>query len=1089
MVMDGVPWQRRICLSLAFISSLLVGNSIQHGVQAHNSTNVNDGISQWVVGEGGTTSVEANTHGDSVMHDALVGTDMPLGTSLQHMSIADHAGDIKGNSEEGSEVSPAYSSKETEDDTTNLAAISDNVAELVSLCCFIILSACFLQFVISKINDKIPISIVCFIYGMVTYGISIFFEGQGRQDPLSRSIHMIRHMDSSVLYYIALPTLLYEATQDVNWYTFCNFIVGGISLAIVGVLLQVIFLGVLFHYVLNISSNGYVTVSFLLASILSSTDPVAVLSVLGAVNAPQKLSSIFHCESLINDGSSVLLFQFFYLSLLGQSQSWMYYVSLFIKLLLLGPLLGLLVGIVVTVWISLFRKHYITQCVGVITTGHLVYFLAEYTMNLSGPLAIVCYGVFIKAYGLIAFDREALEKHDHFVEGICLIANSAVFVISGALTVGMLRVHIQADDVWMHVGKLLLTYLLTNLARAFMIVVFSPLLSYIGYGINYKEMILLIWGGLRGAIVLVLGLRLESDPNIPDKLSDLLAFYSSGNVMIILLLQGLTFEVLYRLLNPYPMKPFRRVYLVKVMNMIDCQFNHHIGWMKDHWLFKNTDAVIQGHQLVPKMATIRWNATGNIEFDIPHVDHNLDRCAQPPSNCDIESAEIDHRGRCATVYSRSSIPSDEDDAQQESPMRDLEDHENSEDAGYRRDRSDEGSTANMPLLTYGILKNSGPTDDLGYNPTMYLRLLEHAFTEDVALSHASTLSQTMDLAQLAANPQLNESARFSVTQPSQRFDTDATINVESLYKRPVHTRFLSMSVVPRMQSDDRLFENSDVHGLDNFVTHPVGPHPRRVLRKEREGELYIMIFNSFSDIYNKLYQSGLIDGGSLLLLQNALDVASDFALKKLKKRSIAAWAGALNEVMPDNSSGYNLDSVEDMGGFEFEWFVLHSTVEKRMRRIDRCFGNQFLNYSQHNDVQSVLELLVAYIDVHQHLLKSGGRNLELLLEEKLLSSYKRPITQAKLYIASLKNRWPQHVRHGLVTMTTCMMLRIKRDIVNEQSTHGLLLEEDRRKVVELLEEQLFRVATKHNRINVFKRFFTSLFHEITCHVTHRISLV
>ncbi|GBE60783.1 Na+ H+ exchanger [Babesia ovata] len=729
-------------------------------------------------------------------------------------------------------------------------------------------------------------------------------------------------------------------------------------------------------------------------------------------------------------------------------------------------------------------------------------------MNLSGPLSLVCYGLFIKVYGVMAFDRGALEKHHHLVEGLCLMANSAVFLISGALTVGMLRSQLSRPEVLLLLGKLFGMYLLLNLARALMIVLFSPLLSYIGYGLNWKEAILVILGGLRGALVLVLGLRLESDNHTPQDVSDLLAFYLGGNVMLILLIQGLTFELVYRWLSPYPMKPFRRVYLVKVMNLIDYEFNLEVDWLRNHWLFKNTDAVERARTLVPLMSTIRWNATGNLEFDVPDIDKAFDDYTQPDpielhvyqENMHFEAMTTLHS--CKSLRSCSAEESGDsetgDKARKPSPRRsEAESGDKTSDdscdclrapeepptpADSCSEEPEGPTSTDRPLLAYTILKNKVANDNAAYDPKRYLRLLEHAMTDDLGevpemrrmssdlLSVPRPSMNPVGVASYGSYDGMNSHAW------AQRSDTDATINLDNLYQRPVHKRFMMSTFVPRMGSDDRIFENCERESEDGDK-----PGTRRVLRKEREGELYIMIFNAFSDMYNKLYQSELIDGGSLLLLQNALDKSRDFALKKMKKRAIAPWQAALaSDPGPDAGRHEPPEGVESMDGFEFEWFILHSMVDKRMSRMDSCLGWHLLNFSQHNVVQSVLELLVAYIDVHQHLLDRGGRNMELLLEGKLINSFRSQLGHAKLYIATLRSRFPQDFSHGLVTMAACMMLRIKLDVANEQSTQGLLLEEDRCRVVEVLEEQLFNVATTNNRINVFKRLFRRAFHAVTC---------
>ncbi len=57
----------------------------------------------------------------------------------------------------------------------------------------------------------------------------------------------------------------------------------------------------------NISFSGLLVIS----SILGSTDPIAVSSLLKEAGTPHKLNMILEGESLLNDGISVVLFQTF----------------------------------------------------------------------------------------------------------------------------------------------------------------------------------------------------------------------------------------------------------------------------------------------------------------------------------------------------------------------------------------------------------------------------------------------------------------------------------------------------------------------------------------------------------------------------------------------------------------------------------------------------------------------------------------------------------------------------------------------------------------------------------------------------------
>ncbi|ANQ09563.1 Sodium/hydrogen exchanger [Plasmodium coatneyi] len=552
---------------------------------------------------------------------------------------------------------------EDDENRNQLPSASNEVSEGMVFFCFIFISATMLQFILSKVDKlNIPVSVIWFLYGMCTYVIAKNFN-MFEENALHKSIINARNIDSSVLYFVLLPILLYEATQDINYYAFKNFLYGGIGLAVIGVALQVGILGILFYYsFMYRQEQSPLSSSFLLASILSSTDPVAVLSILSVVDAPSKISSMFHVESLINDGSSVLLFQFFFYLTIGYKANASQYVILFVKLLFLSPVFGIGMAMLTFAWINLYRKYYYNQCLATITMCYLCYFVSEYYFNLSGPLAIVCYGLFINAYGHIALDEVAQRKHKEIVELLALMGNSSIFIISGIVSFGMME-NVFKDNLYFFM-YIVLTYIYLVLARTIMILIFTPFLSRIGYPINWKEILLLIWGGLRGGIVLVLGLRIEAENKINDKLTKELAYYISGSVLLILTIQGLTFECLYKMLNIYPPNPFRIVYLEKVLKMIDYNFYIRKKNLKNYWLFKGTNILHFSSKIVPELYWRKMNKYGEFDLRLP----DIYACLQDISSCDISIWERAYDSQTViesfddvSSYGKGSFPIKNDD--------------------------------------------------------------------------------------------------------------------------------------------------------------------------------------------------------------------------------------------------------------------------------------------------------------------------------------------------------------------------------------------------------------------------------------------
>ena len=95
-------------------------------------------------------------------------------------------------------------------------------------------------------------------------------------------------------------------------------------------------------------------ICLLLGSILSATDPVAVVAVLKTLGAPKKLASLVEGESLLNDGSAFVLFLIFKTGAKGIDQSVGDIISTFAQLSLGGPAFGLLCA-----WVAYILLHFV----------------------------------------------------------------------------------------------------------------------------------------------------------------------------------------------------------------------------------------------------------------------------------------------------------------------------------------------------------------------------------------------------------------------------------------------------------------------------------------------------------------------------------------------------------------------------------------------------------------------------------------------------------------------------------------------------------------------------------------------------------
>lgn len=145
----------------------------------------------------------------------------------------------------------------------------------------------------------------CFTY---SYMIEALHHGVPSSEwvgKLSTSTEMWLDMDPHLILYAWLPALLYGDAIKLNMRVFQKCWKGCLLLASCGVLLGTTLTALV---AVNLLPFGFsFNEGMALGSILSATDPVAVVSILSALGASAKLNMLICGESLLNDGVAVVI--------------------------------------------------------------------------------------------------------------------------------------------------------------------------------------------------------------------------------------------------------------------------------------------------------------------------------------------------------------------------------------------------------------------------------------------------------------------------------------------------------------------------------------------------------------------------------------------------------------------------------------------------------------------------------------------------------------------------------------------------------------------------------------------------------------
>ena len=142
--------------------------------------------------------------------------------------------------------------------------------------------------------------------------------------------------------------------------------------------------------------------------ITSATDPVAVVALLRELGAKVSLSTTIEGESLLNDGSAVVIF-----SVLMEIAKGVYGVNdigimigTFVRMAIGGPIIGYLFGEAALIWISHVFNDALVEISISITTAYVSFYVSEIWCKSSGVLTVVFVGLMFSAKGRNAISPE-----------------------------------------------------------------------------------------------------------------------------------------------------------------------------------------------------------------------------------------------------------------------------------------------------------------------------------------------------------------------------------------------------------------------------------------------------------------------------------------------------------------------------------------------------------------------------------------------------------------------------------------------------------------------------------------------------------
>ncbi|RME21303.1 MAG: Na+/H+ antiporter [Deltaproteobacteria bacterium] len=359
------------------------------------------------------------------------------------------------------------------------------------------------------------------------------------------------HLTPELLMMVFLPALLFEASYHLDFRRFRREAPAILLMAVPGVVVAVVLTGVGSWALLTGSGVDGFTLGhgFLFASMIAATDPISVLALFKTLGVDKRLYVLVEGESLLNDGVAVVMFVIVAAvlgidaghghapHLAGAQEIAVYGIKTFVWMACGGVLVGGMVGASASLLTRTIDDKLIETALTVVV-AYGSFLLAE-AVQASGVLSTVAAGVvlgsFGSSFGMSAPTRVAVVD---FWEFLAFFSNTFVFLLVG--------IELDILDLAGAMGLVLGAFVVVVAARAVVVYGALPLTKRFRVDpIPASWGHVMVWGGLRGSLSMVLVIGLP--PDFPGR--GLLVLLVFGVVSMSLLVQALTMSGLLRRLG------------------------------------------------------------------------------------------------------------------------------------------------------------------------------------------------------------------------------------------------------------------------------------------------------------------------------------------------------------------------------------------------------------------------------------------------------------------------------------------------------------------------------------------------------------
>jgi len=290
--------------------------------------------------------------------------------------------------------------------------------------------------------------------------------------------------------------------------------------------------------------------AFVLGAIVSSTDELAFSSIADRLRVPRHIVATIEGESLINDGTSLILYGVALAAVVGQSFSLVHAAGSLVISLVAAIAIGVASGaLMVAAW-RITDDDELQPLIGLM--GPYLAYLPAYYLGVSGVIAVIASGLFVNRYTPRVLRPLARQRAAGFFAIIVFVVNAFIFVVVGMQLRGILAT-LTGYSPWtlaLYAIAVSFTVIVVRIvwvfAQALLPVTNEP--EHVEGKADWSHVGILAWTGMRGGVSLAAALAIPLETAAgPFAQRNLIIFLTFAVLLATLVVQGGTLPWLVRL--------------------------------------------------------------------------------------------------------------------------------------------------------------------------------------------------------------------------------------------------------------------------------------------------------------------------------------------------------------------------------------------------------------------------------------------------------------------------------------------------------------------------------------------------------------